>query len=134
MPQSSLDFDPTPCVLCRACGLSKLLLTEPCNVFSLGSHGQVDFEQAVLERWPHCRVFVYDHTLTDKQRAAVLAVNGERSRNKHAGALCPVVLLALPLPWLAGKHVTLYGSTTLTLHPASPSPELALTLNCSRDC
>ena len=63
---------------CRACGLSSLLATEPCSVFSLGSHGQVDFEQAVRERYPHCRIFVYDHTLNDKQRAAVLAVNGKR--------------------------------------------------------
>ena len=46
-------------------------------MFSLGSHGQVDFEQAVLARWQHCRIFVYDHTLTPKQRDAVLAVNGE---------------------------------------------------------
>ena len=61
---------------CRACGLANLLSTKPCNVFSLGSHGQVDFEQAVRAQYPHCRIFVYDHTLTEEQRAAVLAVNG----------------------------------------------------------
>jgi hypothetical protein len=47
----------------------------------------VDFEQAVLERWPHCRVFVYDHTLNDKERAAVLAVNGERPSDCRTAAL-----------------------------------------------
>ncbi len=48
-------------------------------MFSLGSHGQVDFEEAVRDRYPHCRIFVYDHTLDDKQRAAVLAVDGDPS-------------------------------------------------------
>ena len=62
-------------------------------MFSLGSHGQVDFEQAVRARYPHCRIFVYDHTLDDKQRAAVLAVNGELSTEcGHAGVVAPCAI------------------------------------------
>ena len=40
---------------CRTCGLRRLLETEPCHVFSLGSHGLVDFEEALLSKFPHCK-------------------------------------------------------------------------------
>jgi len=109
-------------VLClrlrRACGLSSLLATEPCNVFSLGSHGQVDFEEAVRDRYPHCRLFVYDHTLDDKQRAAVLAVNGERTASSYTGlAVTPGSQGQHPLSQLAGTTSRCSLSANLTASP-----------------
>ncbi len=55
-PLSTLRRRPRGTVpICRTCGLRRLLETEPCHVFSLGSHGLVDFEEALLDKFPHCK-------------------------------------------------------------------------------
>jgi Methyltransferase domain len=38
------------------CDANRTLAQEPCIVLSMGSNGQTDFETAILQRAPHCRV------------------------------------------------------------------------------
>lgn len=38
------------------CAVNTTLSQQPCVVFSMGSNGQTDFEEAILERAPHCVV------------------------------------------------------------------------------
>ena len=35
-------------------------------MFSLGSNGQCGFESDVRQRYPHCRIEVYDPTISEK--------------------------------------------------------------------
>jgi Methyltransferase domain len=55
-----LPSDPKCAWRCLAgkwmCDANSTLAQEPCIVLSMGSNGQTDFETAILQRAPHCRV------------------------------------------------------------------------------
>lgn len=57
------------------CGVRSLLRRPGCVVYSVGSNGDVSFEQGILNR-TECTVHVFDPTLTPHQKAAVDSVPG----------------------------------------------------------
>lgn len=51
------DFlGPICCVGKWMCDANRTLAQQACVVLSLGSNGQTDFETAILQRAPHCKV------------------------------------------------------------------------------
>ena len=57
------------------CGPSFLLQSKSCVVYSIGSNGEVTFEEALLSA-TQCEVHTFDHTLSEPAQAVVRAVPG----------------------------------------------------------
>ena len=71
----------------RVCSAHAVLSREPCWVFSLGSNGQTDFEEAIRSRYEHCKIHVYDPTISEEVAAKVAEVTQVLH---HEGSLpCP---------------------------------------------
>ena len=71
----------------RVCSAHAVLSREPCWVFSLGSNGQTDFEEAIRSRYSHCKIHVYDPTISEEVAAKVAEVTQVLP---HASSLsCP---------------------------------------------
>lgn len=69
------------------CGVRTFLQTRrarPCVIYSIGSKGEVSFEQGAVEKLGHCEVHVFDPTLTGEQRDKVLAVRGTFVTLRHS--------------------------------------------------
>ena len=69
----------------RICSGYEIMSQRPCWVFSLGSHGQSDFEEAIRAQYPHCNIHIYDPTISIEVAQAVEARTQVPSR--------------WPLPW-----------------------------------
>jgi len=82
------------------CGVRTVLARRfPCIVYSIGSKGEISFEQGMQEKLPHCEIHIFDPTLTSEQKKIINdsllnthfhdlglgAVNGEfRIKNRKA--------------------------------------------------
>ena len=72
------------------CSAHEILSQRPCWVFSLGSHGQTDFEEAVRGRYPHCNIHVYDPTISVEVAGRVADMTQVLARSQHCmrSSLC----------------------------------------------
>ena len=51
------------------CGVRSVLARKsPCVIYSIGSKGEISFEQGVQEKLPHCEIHIFDPTLTSEQK------------------------------------------------------------------
>ena len=62
----------------RVCSAHEILSKDPCWVFSLGSNGQSDFEEAVRASYPHCKLHIFDPTISQTLADKVTAATGVR--------------------------------------------------------
>jgi len=54
------------------CGVRTVLSRKfPCVVYSIGSKGEISFEQGIQEKLPHCEIHIFDPTLTSEQKKIV---------------------------------------------------------------
>ena len=66
------------------CGPGFLLQSKSCVVYSIGSYGEVSFEQALLSM-TQCEVYTFDHTLNEAAQAVVRGVPGLHFHNVGLG-------------------------------------------------
>lgn len=54
------------------CGVRTVLARRfPCIVYSIGSKGEISFEQGMQEKLPHCEIHIFDPTLTSEQEKII---------------------------------------------------------------
>ena len=95
----------------RVCSAHEILSKDPCWVFSLGSNGQTDFEEAVRSRYPHCNIHIYDPTLKRSKANKVAAKTGVRAVACARSSSTTHCLCCLRPIWT--RTNTLRASTTL---------------------
>ena len=102
----------------RVCSAHDVLGPEPCWVFSLGSNGQCGFEADVRRRYPHCRIDVYDPTISEQTAGKVAAKTEVRA---DAFALMPTK----PILILADISDGPAPTSDADSHPSQPRPYLS---------
>ncbi len=70
----------------RVCSAHQILSKDPCWVYSLGSNGQIDFEEDVRARYPHCNVHIYDPTVDEGHALRIAEKTGVRVLPAHISA------------------------------------------------